>query len=210
MWRNTLCYYALLADPNYLKSQRSMLNWLFAIYNMLGTTMKLRRFDTAVTIILALLAMKAYAFDVDGFRSGITKEQLSAEAMNRGLEVKEGPYGNWFIGKFSESRIDGTFLFCGKSLVSYNRSIDFDVDYVPTLNSLIEKHGQPRSVRVTPIPWSGPGGGNVKVVKMAWYVANEKIVLSLTPEGRDGKGQLRHNRAASINYNTKNQCTKEF
>jgi hypothetical protein len=157
-----------------------------------------------------LLATGATAFDIDGFRSGMTREQLSAEAKNGGLEANQGPYGSWYIGKAAENRIDGTFSFCGKALVSYHRSVDFDVDYTPSLRTFIEKHGQPRRVRTTQNPWTGPGGGSIARVDMAWYAGNDRITLSFSPEGRDGKGQLRHNRGASISYDAKNPCLKDF
>ena len=163
-----------------------------------------------VSLPLILFALSSEAFEVDGFRSGMTREQLTTEAVNRGLEVKEGPYGSILIGKFAEYRIVGSFGFCGDALIAYSHSIDFDVDYIPTLRTTIERLGQPQRVRTLQSPWSGSGGGNVQSVGMTWYTGNDRINLSFNPEGRDGKGQLRYFRSASIDYASKNACSKEF
>jgi hypothetical protein len=172
----------------------------------------MNRFFLHVLIVFPalLFAECANAFDVDGFHSGMSREQLSVEATSRGLEVKEGADGSWFIGKFADQRIDGVFSFCGESMNSYSRSIDFDVDYIPMLNSLIDKSGQPRRVRTTQNQWTGSGGGNIQNVGMLWYVNNDRITLSFNTEGRDGKGQLRYYRNATIMYHAKSRCTKEF
>lgn len=151
------------------------------------------------------------AFDIDGFRSGMTRQELSIAAKNRGLEAKKGPFDNWIVGNFAESkgRIDGIFAFCGEVLVWYSRSIDFDVDYIPVLQSLIEKNGQPQRVRTSLTQMVG-AEGNMQGVEMRWYVGNDRITLSFSPEGRDGKGQLRHSRDSSISYTAKNPCWKDF
>lgn len=190
--------------------QASPAKWLSAIYYSLGFTMNRYLLHILMAVSWLLFTTGANAFDIDGFRSGMTREQLILEAKNRGLEAKESAYGSWIIGEFATYRIDGNFSFCGEGLVSYNRMVDFDVDYIPSLQNLIEKHGQPHLIRTTKNPWSGPGGGYILGVEVTWYANNDRIQLSFYPEGRDGKGQLRHNRTASISYFTKNTCGKEF
>lgn len=160
------------------------------------------------SILIGLLAFlpTASAFDVDGFHSGMTREQLSVSAKELGLEVKEVSPVSWVIGKFAENRIDGSFSFCDKSLVSYSRDLDFDIDYVPTLRSLIQKYGQPKRILSEQMPWSGPGGGSFNNVEILWYKDDDRFTLSFSPEERDGEGKLRHLRGAWVAYATKNSC----
>jgi hypothetical protein len=199
----SLDYWIAKPDPNFPCVRMD-------VFLTIGLTMHIFRIQILLIIELLLVTGSSYAFNADGFYSGMTHKQFTAEARNRGLETKEGPNGNWLIGKFSDYRIDGTFFFCGDALMLYNRSVDFDVDYIPTLNSFIEKFGQPRSTRTTINPWYGPGGGDVQSVEMLWFSSNDRITLSFSPEGRDGKGQLRHYRGASISYMLKNRCLKDF
>lgn len=166
---------------------------------------------TLIMLPWLFVSTGASAFDVDGFRSGMTREQLSAEAKNRGLEAKENQYG-FLIGKFADYQIDGSFAFCGEGMVAYTHSIDVNVDYIPNLQNLLKKYGQPRSVSTTqyPVSFSGGGSGYVSQMEMIWYARNDRITLSFLPENRDGKGQLRSAQGASIAYFSKNHCAKEF
>jgi hypothetical protein len=157
------------------------------------------------SLLICCTASSVFAFDVDGIRTGITTSELVAIGQRRGLEVKETVFGNWTMGKFSEYRIDGVFTFCGGGLISFNRSIDFDVDYVPFLNQTSGKYGAPQ-VRTTALEVSGAPGQSVPRVEMVWYTGNDRITLSFSPEMRDGKGTLRFNRHASVDYLTKSSC----
>lgn len=164
-------------------------------------------------IALSLLSftIDANAFDVDGYHSGMTREQLIAEAAKAGFDAKEAANGDWWVvGRLADPQIHGTFSFCEGTLDSYIRMIDFDLEYIPLLNSLIGLHGQPHKVQTNQRAWSGSGGGTVQGVEMIWHAGNDRITLSFYPEGRDGEGQLRHLRNASIYYYAKTRCTKEF
>lgn len=162
-----------------------------------------------VVLLLAVISYGAGAFDVDGYRTGMTREQLLRAAQSRGRDLWETPiHGNLAIGSRAELQIDGTFFLCEDSLVVYMKSVDFDVDYVPTLEMFLAKYGKPKTISTSQSPWTGPGGGNVRRVEMSWTMGNDDITLSFSPEGRDGKGALRHNRASSIRYKSDSSCTK--
>jgi hypothetical protein len=84
--------------------------------------------------------------------------------------------------------------------MSYTHHIDFDADYWPLLKSMLDEHGQPEKVEATRQTWSGPGGGFIVSTKLSWHVADDTIELLFSPEGRDGKGNLRYVRLASVSY----------
>ena len=165
-----------------------------------------------VGISLFFSAFGSSAFDVDGFRSGMTRNQVIARAQEMGLESREGHLKNLEIGRFSENRVDGRFAFCpsDSTLVWYDREIDFDNEFVATLQSFIEKYGQPNRVETTKIPWLGQGGGSSHHAYFTWDTNEDKISLRLTPLGRDGKGEIKYDRGSSVSYFPKNPCSKNF
>lgn len=153
------------------------------------------------------MTSNALAFNVDGFFTGMTLNQLKAEAHDRGLDVWQGPYQNWELGKRAQAEIDGGFVFCRGGLVIYMHSVSFDEDYVPLLRSLIAANGQPRRVETKA---SFTEGVYMHEVVMAWYRKSDRIELSFTPEVRDGNGKVRFRRSADIDYATKNACWTKF
>lgn len=163
------------------------------------------KFSKLALSSLLIFCTGAFAFNVDGIGTGITTSDLVAIGQRRGLEVKETFSGNWAMGKFSEHRIDGMFTFCRGGLISFNRSIDFDADYVPFLNRTIAKYGAPK-VRTEALEVGGAAGQTVQRVEIVWYTENDRITLSFNPEMRDGTGGLRFNRGASVDYLTKSAC----
>ena len=146
-------------------------------------------------------------FDVNGFHSGMTTEQLVAVAKSRGLEAAEmqrAP-GEWSIGKLSRYEVDGSFAFCGaEGLVSYTHNIDFDVDYIPQLESLIQKLGPPRRVSTLRAPMAGNETVLMPEVDLTWNQDKEEIILSFSPATKELL------RGAYISYITKNSCNKTF
>ena len=162
---------------------------------------------SAFAVFLGCGSGVSYGFDVDGFHSGMTTEQLVAVAKSRGLEAEEvqtAP-GVWNIGKFSRYEVDGNFAFCGgEGLVSYTHNIDFDADYIPMLESLIKNLVRPGVFR----PYVPPMAGNESVlmpeVELTWNQNNEEIILSFSPETKELL------RGAYISYITKNSCNKSF
>jgi hypothetical protein len=156
---------------------------------------------SAIAAMLLIASSAASAFDVDGFHSGMTPADVAAIAQRQGAEAWEYQPGMWATGIRSQYRIDGTFSFCASTgLVSYSRSLDPDADYLPTVERTLSALGQPKvTVRRGPNP--GPGGGDVQSIDLLWaHDRTSEILISLIPEGRDGKGALRYNRAASVSY----------
>ncbi len=147
-----------------------------------------------------MLPLLGEAFNENGFYSGMSREQVIAAVQRFGFTLGE------IEGTLVNRETLEMFNFCGNGLISYLRNINFDADYIPALQTLIEKNGQPEIVRVIQSPWSGPGGGYVQGVEMLWYRGKDRIRLSFSPKAWDGYGKLRHNGGASIEYRKKNNC----
>ena len=161
--------------------------------------------QAAATCYVFIYAGLGHAFDVDGWRSGMSLTQFQREVTAKGAESWESN-GNYFVGRKGEARIDGSFYFCQGRLVSYSRSIDFDVDFSSALSKLLDQLGRPDRIEVLQQNWTGPGSGLINSTYMTWLHSDEKLILSFTPEGRDGKGNLRYNRGASQGFQIRNSC----
>lgn len=155
------------------------------------------KLPAAFALSLALSG-SAMAFEVDGIRSGMSVADLRKVAASRHLELWSVGEGSWLMGRSANYEIAGSFGFCGpRGLNAYSRSIDPDQEYATQVERTIGSHGQPK-VSVTRTLWNGPGGGEVVGVEMQWRDGETRTTLSFIPEGPDGKGNLRHNRAASL------------
>lgn len=158
---------------------------------------------TAIATMFLIMSSAAAAFDVDGYRSGMTPAEVAAIAQRNGLEMWQMPNmpGAWAIGIRAQYRVDATFAFCAPTgLVAYSHSLDPDNAYLPAVERAIAAWGQPK-VSVRREVWTGPGGGDVESIDMLWKRSDgTELSVSFGPEGRDGKGALRYNRGASIGY----------
>jgi len=171
-----------------------------------------QKLSAAVLFALtAVLSLAARAFTADGFTSGMSPSDLASVAASRSLEAWEHSDGIFAVGKRSESRVDGTFTFCDSKLFAYNRVLDFDVEYFQTVQRFLAEFGQPNRLTTEEQPWPGPGGGYVRSVQLLWTRGDDRVTLSVIPEGRDGRGALRHNRSATVSYLSRTRCSaKQF
>ena len=146
----------------------------------------------------------ASAFDIDGIKSGMTIQELTSHAARLGLEVHHTDGFNYFMGKLDKYQIDGSFVVCSGRVVSYAKSVDFDADYPKLLIDTIQRLGQPKVVATrrqlqqstTMIP----------AVEMIWRDKQDRVNLSFSTEVRDGKGALKMNRGANLQYVAPNTC----
>ena len=68
---------------------------------------------TRTSLLLgALLSGPGQAFQVDGFWSGMSTQQLVAVAATYGLVARPGAGGYWFVGTAWPPRLLGKFGFC--------------------------------------------------------------------------------------------------
>jgi hypothetical protein len=164
----------------------------------IGVAMRL----SAISVVLCG-SLPALAFDVDGYSSGMSVEQLINLANVRGekaLKVTGDVPGQGWVVTDSKGGINASLFFCDNHLQIYNHPIDFDAEYWQTLRSLLTEHGQPTKVEAQQQLWLGSGGGYVTHVSVSWRVGVDEITLDFNPEGRDGRGNLRYSRSASVIY----------
>jgi hypothetical protein len=154
----------------------------------------------------------AGAFDIEGYRSGMTASELAVAVERWGLALtcsNNDKCAAWSAGRDQQVDITGQFIdftFCHSSLVSFGHNIDFELDYIATLEAFLTQYGTPARVKVRTQPWSGPGGGYVKTVDTFWYSGDDRIQLSFNPEARTSSGMLRYSRGASVAYSAQNNC----
>lgn len=152
----------------------------------------------ATTAIAPLIGGQAFGFEAFGFRSGMSPAEVEAAA-------PLGFHVHWFnstgivAADNSPTNIYVTLTVCAGRLVAVIRPVDADSEWLPRMKELLQQRGQPQ-VRVSTDAWTGPGGGDISTVELVWRSPGEKVILNLTPEGRDGTGQLRFTRSASIAY----------
>ncbi len=150
----------------------------------------------AVAILAAGAGAKVRAATLAGLRTGMTAAQVEAAAP-MGFSLKF--FGREAAGSAAlvkDADIFATMAFCRGRLISISRSIDADNEWVDRVRAAVASRCQPTIVTRTD-PWSGPGGGTVEAVIMRWSDSRSRYEVSLAPEGRDGRGTLRHNRGAS-------------
>lgn len=153
------------------------------------------------------------AFDVDGFRTGMTVNEVATAVQRQGWTL--GPDAA-MPGLRFEVHYDAngkvrnvgpaSFSFCGSKLIAYTRQLDFDTEYAPKLRELIAVYGSQPRVTVAHDPWNGPNGGYVTSVRTMWTIGRERVYLTFEPEERAGDGSLKNYRGASLSYVFPNAC----
>ncbi|MBU9574071.1 hypothetical protein C6P74_25620 [Burkholderia multivorans] len=168
---------------------------------------------TAVAVFAAVLSMSALAFDVDGFRTGMTVNEVAIVVQNQGWTLGESKGNRAMRYEFhfdSNGKVTGIgpadFTFCDGRLIAYTRSLDFDTEYAPKLRELIEGYGNRPRIEVKQYPWNGQNGGYITSVRTIWAVGREFIELGFEPEEHSGDGSLKHYRGASLAYVLPNAC----
>ncbi|TGN96141.1 hypothetical protein [Burkholderia sp. USMB20] len=166
-----------------------------------------------LAVLIATVSMYASAFDVDGFRTGMSVNEVATIVRGQGWELgankmiaglyTEAHYGA--DGKVAELGPEN-FSFCNGRLIAYSRELDFDTEYVSQLREMIARYGSQPMVEVRQQTWSGPGGGYISSVATKWSVGRERVEISFIPEGRTGNGALKNYRGAHISYVFPGQC----
>jgi hypothetical protein len=158
-----------------------------------------------------LLSPSAYGFDIDGYSSGQSQAVVSQTALSRGLTLDYVPslsrgawqaYAGRNVGDKKDVLPNVQFYFCGAKLASYVRDVDFDADYVGTLERMMRALGKPTDVNTKRDPWTGPGGGFAESVDIVWVIGGDKTRLSFSPEAHTDAGAVRNSRHASVTHSS--------
>ncbi|MFZ6708985.1 hypothetical protein [Undibacterium sp. TC9W] len=152
----------------------------------------------------------ALAFDVDGYRAGMTNIELENAINRNGFKYialeNSGIVAAVVNNNGKVTDIAASFVVCKGKLSLYQHSLDFERDYVTQMEILIRDHGTPTSVTVFPRPFVGISNTYSKVLSSTWNFGSDQITLEMTPEVRDGKGALLFNKSANITYSKTILC----
>lgn len=164
-----------------------------------------------IGLLAATASPPALAFDADGFRSGMTREQFAANAALLGLRVLNRPDGKVTAARPSAPLwLGATAGFCGDLLHSYSRSIVSDPDYAATLAKLFHEYGPPRqmSFRGDLTTDINSGGGTMQsYVVSYWYRDNDRVRLKSYFDWRYQQGNLGRFQPATITFETRSPCS---
>src|SRR5579863_7687855 len=134
-----------------------------------------------------LLCAQCFAFDEDGYFSGMTVEQAKQRAKSVGLRMLGEPVDGTSV-PIGTGRPPAPFnvnvAFCKNVLFFYSRHVDVDADYAPTLRVLLKRYGQPNRVESNE-KMMEVGGRFYQEVTMTWLHGADRIALSLTPQVLD-------------------------
>lgn len=166
-----------------------------------------------IFLILCTLTPPALSFNIDGFQSGMTVEELKGYALRQNLDFRTIEHSQksfkHLVGNFKKYEIQGAFISCQGLVVAYEKTIDPEIAHANIAEAMLKQHGQPKfTLERTPI-YQRPGLYGT-TLKLSWYTGSDRITLSENPELRDGQGNIIFRRHADIEYTTKNNCMKEF
>jgi len=166
---------------------------------------------TIVAALAVMVSASAVAFDVDGFRSGMSEQELAEVVRGQGwsiypIRTVPGVYGEFRLG--ADGKPTGSvndlgpanFSTCQGRLIAYSRELAFDTEYPETLRGLLANYGANPNVSVTQQQWTGPGGGYVTAVTTRWHKSGDRVDLTFHPEGRAPDGALKTSRSAGLSY----------
>ena len=164
---------------------------------------------TRTSLLLgALLSGPGQAFQVDGFWSGMSTQQLVAVAATYGLVARPGAGGYWFVGTALPPRLLGKFGFCGNYLVSYTRNIHSDADYANTLAAIFATYGPPRKMNFSGNVESGSADGAFRASgQTRWERGYDRVTMQSYFDWRLYRGELQREQPASVRFETRNPCS---
>jgi hypothetical protein len=153
----------------------------------------------------------AVAFDVDGFRSGMTREQFVAHAALLGLKAVNQSDGEVTVVRPDALQwLGARAAFCGNLLYSYSRTIGSDPDYAATLTKLFRDYGPPRkmSFRGDVSTDSDTGAGTMQsYVITYWNRGDDRVRLKSYFDWRYYQGNLGRFQPATITFEARSPCS---
>lgn len=171
------------------------------------------RFPTMclIALLAGTASQLAVAFDADGFRSGMTREQFAATAAVLGLRVMNRTDGKVMaVRPNAPLWLGATAGFCADLLHTYSRSIVSDPDYAATLAKLFREYGPPKqmSFRGDVSTDIDSGGGTMQsYVITYWYRGYDRVRLKSYFDWRYQQGNLGRFQPATITFETRSPCS---
>jgi hypothetical protein len=158
------------------------------------------------------VANQALAFDAEGFHSGMSVAEVSAQVSKGGLTLRTLFEPDVFVAGLlkenGEMNVSGpviTFSFCKGSLYFFSHNIDIDADYLPLVSNFIQIYGSVVHVKTDRQP---NNGGYIETMYMYWYAQDDRVNISFSPQKRKGVGDLLNSRSVNVSYSARTACIK--
>jgi hypothetical protein len=156
----------------------------------------------------ALLTAPVQAFQVDGFWTGMSPQQLFTTAAAYGLVAQPGKAGRWFISTMYPPRAIAEVGFCRNYLVSYRRNVLSDADYANTLAGIFATYGPPRKMSFSGDVATGTAEGAFRASgETLWAQGLDRVRMASFFDWRLNQGDLRRQQPASVLFETRSPCT---
>lgn len=136
-----------------------------------------------LSLILALLSIgNALAFDEDGFRTGMTMQEVQA-LLPKGQKLDNMRIGERSIWSFSvyeepskklKNRYLPMFGFCDGLLVSYDFHFKASRDFFAKMKTLLERYGHPSKIEIT-------DDNNLISQSVSWIMSPERVFAYFSP-----------------------------
>ena len=155
---------------------------------------------SGAAFLIACAIGPAAAFEADGYRSGMTRDEIAQRVRTAGRDAwtigSRGSFEAIAVGRREAFEIEGMLGLCDGRVYEYHRELDFDRGYVDTLERLVKSHGQPASVQIERAPAKTPGDSQARGVRHSWRPGTDRIELAYfemadaKPGGKDRMSML--------------------
>jgi hypothetical protein len=159
----------------------------------------------ALTALLAVATSPAWAWERAGFKSGMTVDEIQRSLppsyVIQNLQ-EPGRFTSIAIVRQQPLDVLATMLLCRGRLFVLNKNIDPETDYLPEISEAIRSYGQPET-KIEKSSAQRIPSGYISELTLRWItnkITGERFSISLSPQLRDGNGQLVASRSASIMY----------
>lgn len=168
----------------------------------------------AAAVVAAVMAsLPAAAFEVWGLASGMSRQQVLAQAARAGWSAR--PFGDEIVLLPPQAR--GSAIragFCGRALVRVERDFENDLQYDAALRRLWSRLGPPREFDMVGDmgveAYAGRFDGEFRsAVALDWHIGPERVRLTSALGWRRGMNALARDRPPSIAYETWSPCVRE-
>lgn len=131
-------------------------------------------------IWLTVITTQAFGFDEHGFHTGMTVEEVRKQLPkgHRLEKLLDEPeiYEAFDLNKLTRKELSNQkmFIFCKGLLTAYSHPLDPGMEFLPSLQSILKRLGQPTSLDVHDKMGISP---NKLALDIKWWVAPDRISL---------------------------------
>lgn len=162
-------------------------------------------------LMASLLSGSAFAFDEDGFRTGMSLPEVK-QHLPKNLLLDNKPFrlssGTEFYFVSSKSRKNSPippireFTFCNGLLTGFTKESSNAQDYPSLMRSLLERYGQPIKIETTDKALTTDDRERQLAIGVTWQPQPDQIYLGFLPSMPATKGHRRKLELVTLTYYT--------